>query len=616
MTNGRAHARWLGLAAALALLGVGALALGGDGVRDLFRWANRAPPVPDQGTSLEAGAPESAGPRLEGARRPQGTVGATTVAEGPVNVTVSDRQGRAVVGLRVFLRWFEQQAGDERPIRGIEATTDARGHAVFAGPVPYDGTREVLATARGGGTSGGFSVMPARGSGLPEGTYFVQIDGPESGSGHVLAQAEVRTADVALEIGAGLPLDVTIEDAADGRTLAASWKAIPRLEWELETSDEATVPVDAERSVRIAVEAIAPRGTVLESATSWNVHVHPRTQALRAVVPARPEADVVAVFPPDVLPFRDVDLEAVVDVGGRRAAGVSFRLGAEGRLAVRGLPHLSGETVTLGGALAHRFTIAAETHMPDDPGAQAVMHVTCTRTEQVDLLTLEPVFRFRTSGVSLPVLGGFQRSVHLRSFGPTGILRVRVRLPSGAPAAGALVRIQGTGQNAIADAEGWATLSDVAPDWITLLVDGAGAAATRVAQVTAGETTEVEIRTSDGGSLEVEVVDARGRALPYAALAVTQPSGLAWMDVDGDVQRIDPYTDVRGKRTLRTVEPGPVKVKATYGSRTAEVEVEAVEDRTARVRIVLPVAGAPPTAPLAAAGPNLAEAVEPVAAER
>jgi hypothetical protein len=140
-----------------------------------------------------------------------------------------------------------------------------------------------------------------------------------------------------------------------------------------------------------------------------------------------------------------------------------------------------------------------------------------------------------------------------------------------------------------------------------LRVNGAGATATALAEVEAGRTIEVDVRTTDGGTLVVEVVDALGRPLPYATLTVVQQAGLPWIDLDGDAQRIDPYTDVHGKRTLRRVEANLVKVKAAFGSRSAEADVQVGEGETARVRLVLRHAEPPPPEPPAAPAEGVAE---------
>src|SRR5207253_2135133 len=58
-----------------------------------------------------------------------------------------------------------------------------------------------------------------------------------------------------------------------------------------------------------------------------------------------------------------------------------------------------------------------------------------------------------------------------------------------------------------------------------------------------------------GGEVDVVVVDADGRGLPFAIFAVTTPSRLPWLDVDGSVQRVDAFTDSLGRRRMAHVEP-------------------------------------------------------------
>jgi hypothetical protein len=97
--------------------------------------------------------------------------------------------------------------------------------------------------------------------------------------------------------------------------------------------------------------------------------------------------------------------------------------------------------------------------------------------------------------------------------------------------------------------------------------------------------------------IDVSVVDTLGREVPFAQLEVTQPSQLPWCDLDGSTQRIDPYVDARGRRTLRNLEAGTIAILARQGELVgrAEVEVEAGGRRSVRITLAPPAAEAPAT---------------------
>ena len=112
----------------------------------------------------------------------------------------------------------------------------------------------------------------------------------------------------------------------------------------------------------------------------------------------------------------------------------------------------------------------------------------------------------------------------------------------------------------------------------------------------AGETTTIELDAPHGGAVDVQVVDEEGRGLPFAKVYIKQESGLRHSDVEGDVQRVDPFTDHAGRRTLHGVEAGEVEITAVYGTRKAKVKVRVYEKEAALARVVLPVPKPAPAA--------------------
>jgi hypothetical protein len=105
--------------------------------------------------------------------------------------------------------------------------------------------------------------------------------------------------------------------------------------------------------------------------------------------------------------------------------------------------------------------------------------------------------------------------------------------------------------------------------------------------VASGATAEVQLREPAGGDLEVEVVDAAGRPCSFAALRVCQRSGAPWGDVERDgTQRLDLFTDVRGVRRVRRLEPGEVRLVATWAGDSVETSCRVVAGERSRVRVV------------------------------
>lgn len=105
--------------------------------------------------------------------------------------------------------------------------------------------------------------------------------------------------------------------------------------------------------------------------------------------------------------------------------------------------------------------------------------------------------------------------------------------------------------------------------------------------VSEGKTKSVVIREQNGATLDVTVVGEDGRPLPFATVSLVQPSRVRWLDLrDGDL-RIDGFTDERGWRQFDHVEPGAVEVRAQWASWHGSRLVDAPEDGTASIRIVL-----------------------------
>lgn len=62
---------------------------------------------------------------------------------------------------------------------------------------------------------------------------------------------------------------------------------------------------------------------------------------------------------------------------------------------------------------------------------------------------------------------------------------------------------------------------------------------------------------------------------------------MPWVDEHDGVQRVDPFTDHRGRRRLERVEGGEVELSARWGTRRGSVKVEVREDDVTRATVVV-----------------------------
>jgi hypothetical protein len=98
----------------------------------------------------------------------------------------------------------------------------------------------------------------------------------------------------------------------------------------------------------------------------------------------------------------------------------------------------------------------------------------------------------------------------------------------------------------------------------------------------------VTLREPDGGSVEVVVVGADGLPLPFAELEAHEACGLEWQDVaDDGVARMDAFTDHLGRRVLARVEPGDLRVKATWAGLEAQGTASVSDGARSVLRLVL-----------------------------
>jgi len=171
----------------------------------------------------------------------------------------------------------------------------------------------------------------------------------------------------------------------------------------------------------------------------------------------------------------------------------------------------------------------------------------------------------------------------------TGRVQVTVLRRSGAPAVGALVRV-GI-RRARTDFRGRAVVETIRVGEHTVRLQESGLVpSTREVTVRADRTSRVDLREEAGATVKIRVVDAQGEGLPFAILAVPRNAG--WVDLRNEtgseaVQRVDPFTDGKGRRTLRRFPAGTWKFQASYGSREGTAEVRLTHGATETVTITV-----------------------------
>lgn len=113
-------------------------------------------------------------------------------------------------------------------------------------------------------------------------------------------------------------------------------------------------------------------------------------------------------------------------------------------------------------------------------------------------------------------------------------------------------------------------------------------------QISLGGHTDVRkailLKEGLGGDVLVHVLDEDGDDLSFARLwlhTATHNVPTCWEDEAAGIQRIDHFTDHRGRRLYRHVDPGRATVQAVWGDRYGKAAVDVIEGRTAEVQIVL-----------------------------
>ncbi len=167
---------------------------------------------------------------------------------------------------------------------------------------------------------------------------------------------------------------------------------------------------------------------------------------------------------------------------------------------------------------------------------------------------------------------------------PEGEAEVLVLDRAGKPVGGARVWCSRLAERT--DASGRARWRALPAGEQTVRLDEPGFVSTSAPVVVrSGQRTKITLREAAGSTLEVRVVDKKGEPLPYAMVALDVKSG--WIDIEDGVQRIDPFTDIRGRRTMRNVPSGKRIVRAHWGGLDGYATVVVKPGQAAKVTVTL-----------------------------
>jgi hypothetical protein len=413
-----------------------------------------------------------------------------------------------------------------------------------------------------------------------------------------------------------IPLRVRIVDADSGSLIRrAMWRvgADGMAPIEQQSDGEANVPVSMgdevprpDSALPWLIEAMPPTG----DESSWVRWEEPPVSPLvsryatrlTAVVLLHPEAEVfVSVARSDGDAEAPAAFAPSVTVGGR---GVELRASewTAGGFRLRGVPFVRGASWSL---------TASADYSDGSRSASAAGRFEGTPADGIRVALMFPppsTFQGRGGHRSICCCGCGSRC---RSFVenprlPVGDVTLHVRRRDGRPAARAALRFEHDTTETIAgetaandprwqsrydraDETGAITWRDIpAGHWLLSIVEDGLVPTVAVIDVAPRQLTTVTVTERSGSTIDLAVVDAEDKPVPFATVSLKQPSGADWLDVsDDDVQRLDDLTDVNGHRSLAHVESGDVEVRVSHGGRVAKATVHLGDRATERVRITL-----------------------------
>ncbi len=551
------------LAAAL----VAALLLGWDEIfpGPLEDGADPAAQGPPELLQAEGPGDVAARPGLEG--RTGSEAEALRAKRGDVEVLVLGRGGAPFPGALVVVRTVDGRvAGD---VADHVEITDFDGRVVFRDQ-PYDGSRVLGIQA------------------LHQETFFGDrpaSQAPRVGTVPITGPRHTYMAET------GFWMTVRVVDAESGRLVKG---AQLRGDDSREKDNKAWVKAPARFFVVPPVPPItrhAHLGFTTAPLAGWSLWesnevrtvISPYARELLYIYPMRRELPLTVAL----VDSEGRAMEATykeLKIGDVKPRHLSWDTDAFGRLVFKGVPWLRDELVLLEVASKDKERTALDVfRIPPHEGARV------SRTMRIDthvVLHGDLPRPFPLGGaVGGKPFGGRTKNKRDKE------LIVRVLRRDGAPAVDCRVAVddEWPGVSLTTDARGRAHFRGLRSGKVLVVARQAGLLPmTGGTKLSSGKVTKLTLREGSGGSLDIEVVDDDGKPLSYATLRVATPSRLPWLDVHDGIQRLDPFADHRGRRTLEHVEPGSILIHTYWGSRKGEQRLKLAEGERKSVRIVLP----------------------------
>ena len=504
--------------------------------------------LPEEGPSLEAPAA-----RGDEARR------------GPLVVRVIGITGKPLSKMYVTLRGTERGAS----MIGRAQPTDAMGELRFD-DVPYDGSVEVEFFRRNPYVS--------------ERSQVWSVLHPLKGRS---AKRTVTGPELVYYARSGLPLHVEIVDADTGvqldgvRARAGGARGVQEDGWQSTAEPWLVVSkVGDKRGFNVEVDVPKHR-VAFDPAQHWTA-ISPFARSLRLVHPLRREVHV-AVHPEDQEGAAVAAKITGIRAAGRYLARDGWSKDAYGRLRVHGVPFMPGELVHV--SVCRENGNGATTllgRIPSDAAARLELPV---------VLTDEEPFVGPDNNSTIGIGGSASSSFRHRRPPPQNRLEVTVLRRTGKPAAGVVVSTEW--RTATTDERGRVVIDGVNETTATVRARAPGLLPlVGTVEMPRKGTVKITLREQPGAEVLLEVVDGAGTPLPYARVEVSVSSRVPWVDLEGEVQRIDPYTDHLGRRSLRNLETGHVTLRVSWGARNAKIELANLTSGESRaVRAVLPMRG-------------------------
>lgn len=541
--------------------------------------------VPDRADPL-AGSGTDAGPGLAPGSSEAGSPAAPPLPDvrrepamdlHPLTVQVLDPDDRSLPGAVVRVEEIHEGA----VVRGgfaLERIADGRGTARFDVPAGVDLQARLVLQAAADEVTG---TMPA-----PLRPRRIRRNEQDAEAFRTYARAPVARVDgphLALQLVEGLRLEVTLLDGVQRKRIRGQVAVRPSF---------ATFPVDGStpRSLWMALMPGAeapvvlqarPRGEGLSLAQElrWDVSISPAAELLTAEVPVWPEADVYVTWRrmPDLDDLALLPQPTVV-CEGAPVVDARFTRGENNTLILRGVPEVPGGLVEVA------FDLADE-HLR---GRVVLLHPSRRIPWEIEMERGEP------DAASWPpwTVGGPARMPEVLPVGDPldpyrpGALKIVVDTGKARWRGRSLVGW--AGRSLLTRRTGTLTLADVPEGLheVTVRSSGSPLRLTGV-PVAFDEEAVLVARVREPVTLAVEVVDQGSRRLPFARFDVHQLSRLGWCDLEGETQRIDPFTDEKGERTLRGIEWGPVEVVARRGLQRGRAHAEVPSGTLARLKLAL-----------------------------